>query len=212
MKKEAKEPFLFGNYLKELRARKGVSLMKVEEATGISNAYLSQLETGVRRRIPTSNRLNALADYYNVSIYQLLEKAGYLETGDLTETREEKIKKKFLEVINSPLFKYGARLKDNTDLDYMLFVNEMYKHISEGNRSLVFILFGISLYEEMAKKMDKAEEINYMRSVLKAITGIITEEGYDLKCGLPSEEIDEMTAELIKVYKKFQKLIDLNDE
>jgi transcriptional regulator with XRE-family HTH domain len=212
MKKEAKEPFLFGNYLKELRARKGVSLKKVEEATGISNAYLSQLETGVRRRIPTSKRLNALADYYNVSILQLLQKAGYLEKGDLGETREEKIKKEFLEVINNPIFKYGTRLNDNNDLDYMLFVNEVYRHLARRNSALIFIFFALTSYKDMAKEIGEAGEINYIRSIFKAITNVIIEEGYELKRFLPSEEIDEMCEEVTKVYKKHKKLIELNDE
>jgi len=72
MNKKIGEPFPFGDFLKKLRARKGVSLKKVEEATGISNAYLSQLETGKRRRLPTPDRLIALADYYNASIKELL--------------------------------------------------------------------------------------------------------------------------------------------
>ena len=212
MKKEEKEPFLFGNYLKELRARKGVSLKKVEEATGISNAYLSQLENGIRRRIPTSKRLNALADYYNVSILQLLKKAGYLETGDLGETREEKIKKEFLEVINKPIFKYGTRLRDNNDLDYMLFVNEVYSHLADKNIALIFIFFALTSYKDMAKEIGEAGDINYIRSIFKAITNVIIEEGYELKRFFPSEEIDEMCEELTKIYKKHKKLIDLNDE
>ena len=36
MKNKLRKPFPFGDYLKKLRARKGVSLKKVEKATGIS--------------------------------------------------------------------------------------------------------------------------------------------------------------------------------
>ena len=90
MKKKTKQTFPLGDFLKELRERKGVSLKKVEDETGISNAYLSQLETGVRQRLPNPDRLKALADYYNVSLQQLLEKAGYFGEGDIEETQEQK--------------------------------------------------------------------------------------------------------------------------
>jgi len=131
MKNKLKEPFPFADFLKKLRARKGVSLKKVEEGTGISNAYLSQLETGKRRRLPNPTRLKALADYYNVSIQQLLEKAGYYEEEDIQETKEQKIEKAFLHVLNDPSFKYGTRLKGKYDLDVKRFIVEMYEKLTK---------------------------------------------------------------------------------
>lgn len=133
MNNKMREPFPFGDFLKKLRARKGVSLKKVEEATGISNAYLSLLETGERRRLPTPDRLIALADYYNVSIKELLEKAGYYEGRDIQETKEQQIEKAFLHVINDPAFKYGTRLKGKYDLDSKRFIVEMYEKLTKKN-------------------------------------------------------------------------------
>jgi len=57
------EKFHLGAFLKELREKKGVSLMDVEKATGISNAYLSQLETGARKKLPEPDRLRKIANY-----------------------------------------------------------------------------------------------------------------------------------------------------
>jgi transcriptional regulator with XRE-family HTH domain len=131
MKKKTKQTFPLGDFLKELRERKGVSLKKVEDETGISNAYLSQLETGVRQRLPTPDRLKALADYYNVSLQQLLEKAGYFGEGDIEETQEQKIEKAFLHVISDPAFKYGTRLKGKYDLDGKRFIVEMYETLTK---------------------------------------------------------------------------------
>ena len=131
MKNKLKEPFPFADFLKKLRARKGVSLKKVEEGTGISNAYLSQLETGKRKRLPTPTRLKALADYYNVSIQQLLEKAGYYEEGDIQETKEQQIEKAFLHVLSDQAFKYGTRLKGKYDLDAKRFIVEMYEKLTK---------------------------------------------------------------------------------
>ena len=130
MKNKLKETFPFGDFLKKLRARKGVSLKKVEEAIGISNAYLSQLETGKRRRLPTPDRLIALADYYNTSIKELLEKAGYYEEWDIQETKEQQIEKAFSHVLSDPAFKFGTRLKGEYDLDIKLFILEMYEKLT----------------------------------------------------------------------------------
>lgn len=127
MVRKTKEPFLFGRYLRELREKKGVTLKEVEEATGLSNPYISQLETGARRKLPAPDRLKALANYFNVTINEMLEKAGYVDSGEITETFEQKIEKAFLHVINDPNFKYGTRVKKEYDLDTKRFIIEMYE-------------------------------------------------------------------------------------
>jgi HTH-type transcriptional regulator, competence development regulator len=63
--------------LKQLREIRGCSLRKVEVATGISNAYLSQLERGSAAR-PSPDKLARLASFYEVPYEQLMELAGYL--------------------------------------------------------------------------------------------------------------------------------------
>jgi len=127
MARKTKEPFVFGRYLRELREKKGVTLMQVEEATGLSNAYISQLETGVRRRIPPPDRLKKLANYFNVTIKELLEKAGYVDSGEVGETFAQKVNKAFLHVTNDPKFQYGTRVKKEYDLDTKRFIIEMYE-------------------------------------------------------------------------------------
>ncbi|MBN1871432.1 MAG: helix-turn-helix domain-containing protein [Candidatus Omnitrophica bacterium] len=124
-----KKNYALGGFLKELRERKGVSLKEVEKATGISNAYLSQLETGARRRLPPPDRLRLIADYYNISVKELLEKAGYYEAKDIKETFAQKINKSFLHVINDPQFNTGQRIDPNTlSIDVKRFVLEMYAY------------------------------------------------------------------------------------
>jgi len=127
MAKKTKGVFPFGEFLKDLRDKKGVTLKQVEEGTGMSNAYISQLETGTRRRLPAPDKLKALADYFNVSIQELLEKAGYVGSEEVGETREQKIEKAFAHVISDPDFKYGTRVKGEYDLDAKLFIVEMYE-------------------------------------------------------------------------------------
>jgi transcriptional regulator with XRE-family HTH domain len=62
--------------LTEARRAKGVSLREVERATGVSNAYLSQMETGAVAE-PSPRKLQALAEYYGVSYGALMNSCGY---------------------------------------------------------------------------------------------------------------------------------------
>jgi transcriptional regulator with XRE-family HTH domain len=129
MATKANSVYPFGKFLKWLREQKGVSLVDVEKATGLSNAYLSQLETGARRRLPPPDRLRKLADYYNVNIKQLLEKAGYYEAKDIEETFEQKLEKAFLHAINDPRFTSGSRIKpSDLSTDAKRFIVEIYGH------------------------------------------------------------------------------------
>jgi transcriptional regulator with XRE-family HTH domain len=66
-----------GAYLRELRELRGLKLREVEEASGVSNAYLSQIETGKITR-PSPRILHKLASVYDVGYEVVMEKAGYL--------------------------------------------------------------------------------------------------------------------------------------
>jgi HTH-type transcriptional regulator, competence development regulator len=70
--------------LRDIRALRGHSLRAVEDATGISNAYLSQLERGDAQR-PSPDKLQALARFYEVPYTDLMRAAGYLLKPELTE-------------------------------------------------------------------------------------------------------------------------------
>lgn len=65
--------------LSDIRALRGKSLRDVEKATGISNAYLSQLERGDAQR-PAPDKLQSLAIYYGVPYEELMRAAGYLQS------------------------------------------------------------------------------------------------------------------------------------
>lgn len=64
--------------LREIRNLRGHSLRAVEDATGISNAYLSQLERGDALK-PSPDKLQALATFYDVPYTDLMRAAGYLQ-------------------------------------------------------------------------------------------------------------------------------------
>ena len=61
--------------LRTFRERAKLTLRQVEEATSISNAYLSQLETGKIKR-PSAQALYVLAKLYSVDVETLLIESG----------------------------------------------------------------------------------------------------------------------------------------
>ena len=72
-------PNRLGDYLKSVRRGLGLSLREVEAATGreISNAYLSQLETGKIQK-PSPHTLYTLSIALALHYEDLMERAGYI--------------------------------------------------------------------------------------------------------------------------------------
>ncbi len=70
-----------GQTLKNSRELMSLTLRQVEEATGISNAYLSQLENEKIKK-PSANILYKLASIYNVGLDNLLVAAGIIEESE----------------------------------------------------------------------------------------------------------------------------------
>ena len=60
----------FGDYLKKKRKESGKTLREMASETGISNAHLSQMETG-KIKEPNENTLQKISDYYGVSLDML---------------------------------------------------------------------------------------------------------------------------------------------
>ena len=58
------------------RKVKGASLREVERATGVSNAYISQMESGAVAA-PSPRKLQVLAKYYGLSYGTLMNACGY---------------------------------------------------------------------------------------------------------------------------------------
>jgi transcriptional regulator with XRE-family HTH domain len=65
-----------GAFLRAARERQSLTLRAVERAAGVSNAYLSQLESGKIRQ-PSPLVLHKLAELYQIPYSLMLERAGY---------------------------------------------------------------------------------------------------------------------------------------
>ncbi|MHB9035021.1 MAG: helix-turn-helix domain-containing protein [Armatimonadota bacterium] len=78
-----------GQYLRDLRTAQRMTLRAVEEASSVSNAYLSQLENGKINK-PSPHILHKLSEIYTVSYESLMERAGYISRSGKTETSAAK--------------------------------------------------------------------------------------------------------------------------
>jgi transcriptional regulator with XRE-family HTH domain len=98
----------FGEYLKSLREKQRMSLREAERESGVSNAYIAQIERG-DRPAPSPDILRKLAVAYKVTVRELLEKAGYLEEPEMTMSEEEAVDRAYRYAIEDPEFRMGTR-------------------------------------------------------------------------------------------------------
>jgi transcriptional regulator with XRE-family HTH domain len=120
----------FGEYLRRLRKRKGLTLKQVEEAGVASNAYLSLLERGLRKR-PQAEILNALAKLYEVPVKDLMIEVGYLPRETNREPSAGAIESAFNHVKNDPRITHGTRRKSpKLSVEAMRYFVEMYEKLT----------------------------------------------------------------------------------
>jgi transcriptional regulator with XRE-family HTH domain len=97
---EAQQPGQkLGEKLRTMREAHGLSLRAVESATGVSNAYVSQIETGKIEK-PAPNILYKLAELYGTSYDGLMEVAGHVTRRDPAEVRSRVLSEAALSAIS----------------------------------------------------------------------------------------------------------------
>ena len=122
-----------GEMLRRLRGNR--SLRGVQRLTGISNAYLSQVEKGDRR--PGPRVLSRLAALYGVRLQELLRRAGHLDIeGEEPEVDEAaEVERGYQYVLSDPFFRVGTRPRGPLSLETKRFIVEMYERFT-GKRLL----------------------------------------------------------------------------
>lgn len=119
-------PTKFGTYMRTLRKHRGLTLKQVERDAKVSNAYISQIERGLRNP-PHPDILNRLARTYSVPLHALMVEAGYLPDNKELETKR-KLELAYQHVINDPTYSHGNRLKgSHVSLEVKRFIVEMYE-------------------------------------------------------------------------------------
>jgi transcriptional regulator with XRE-family HTH domain len=145
----------FGQYLKELRKKKGLTLTELGDQIGLSNPYLSQIENG-KRGIPTADLLEKLAKPLGVHFITLLDKAW-------------KIKKERNIIPDPNLFDYdlasllhdekinihGQRITEKEREQIMGMLQVFFpKKVGDGNSSTKDLTDNTSAVDSGTRKMD----------------------------------------------------------
>jgi transcriptional regulator with XRE-family HTH domain len=120
-------PSRFGEYLRTLRKQRGLTLKQVQKAAQVSNAYISQIERGLRNP-PHPEILHRLAKVYEVPARDLLVAAGYLREDSEAAVTRERVERAYNHVISDPTYSHGTRLKGtHVTLEMKRFIIEMYE-------------------------------------------------------------------------------------
>jgi transcriptional regulator with XRE-family HTH domain len=123
----------FGRYMRRLRKSRGLTLKQVEAQARVSNAYISQIERGLRNP-PHPDILNRLAKVYDVPHRELLIAAGYLQEDSAETAKRRQIEEAYKHVITDPTFKQGTRLRGTqVSLETKRFIVEMYEKLTQRN-------------------------------------------------------------------------------
>lgn len=78
----------FGEGIKKLRSEKGLTSSELAKRSGISQAYLSQLESG-KNKNPTPDILNKLSKGLGLSYAYFLIRVGYIDFEQLKKEAKE---------------------------------------------------------------------------------------------------------------------------
>ena len=112
--------------LRRLRGTR--TLRQVEAESGISNAYLSNIESGAKR--PGVKILSKLAQYYRVPLQDLLETAGlpFDENVAVLADSTSELQRIYEFVIADPNFAHYGKPAGTPPVDVQKFVVRMYEH------------------------------------------------------------------------------------
>ena len=127
---------VLGSYVREKRNEKGMSQRELANASGISNAEISRLESG-KRKASSPAVLKAIAKALNVPVETLLEKAGIIEEG------KQHVDKALEEIGDMPVSSVGqSSVQQNRSIEEQTFisVSDLTDDVFSQNCRLVFIL------------------------------------------------------------------------
>lgn len=111
-----------GQVLKEARERSQKTLRVVEESTGISNAYLSQLENDKIKK-PSANVLYRLSEAYETELDVFLAAAGIIQKKKSSDQSELQKKLAF----------YADKFTDEEEKEILKFIEYLrFKNKNDG--------------------------------------------------------------------------------
>jgi HTH-type transcriptional regulator, competence development regulator len=101
----------FGLYIKSLREQKGLTLSKLAKLSGVSHPYLSQIENGRTKSVPSPDILKKLAGPLGKPQAELMVKAGHFTFVDWIAADEESPEKELVDAYTKELVENERKLK-----------------------------------------------------------------------------------------------------
>lgn len=120
---------IFGEYIKDLRVDRKLTLREVEEKAHISNAYLSQVERG-ERGTPTMKILVKLAEVYGVPVSILSDKAEAEFRHEMKEGKRGGKK----EAVRAPDAEFICRGYENLSAENKQTLKKFLQHLQSDNK------------------------------------------------------------------------------
>lgn len=169
-------PEKFGAYIRNLRKEKKLTTRQLEEKSGVSNAYISQIENG-KRAIPTPEILMKIHGPLGVGYDELMEKAGYISPSARAELLPETINtiesyNALNELISNAADIFIVSVSDgNGDLKdgYKQFLKEkareLYPNISIDELNLV--IDDPKILTRLFENLTTEEKIIFLNSIIK---------------------------------------------
>lgn len=121
-----------GAYLKAKREERGMTLRQVEEISGVSNAYLSMIESG-RRKDPHPRILKSLAAAYRVELETLMKIAGYLDSSAAEQDKFD-VEELFQQAMNDETVNTGHRFRGELDFEAKRVIATLYREKKQRDK------------------------------------------------------------------------------
>ncbi len=118
-----------GERLSKLRAAKGWTMRAAAELAGISNPYLSQIESG-KRTSPHAAVLRRLAKAYDVPLPELLALAGHFDDPNLLEAHGYNVTTAFDFVMADPRFRASTLIQEELTIDQKEYIVEVFERVT----------------------------------------------------------------------------------
>lgn len=160
-----------GAYIKDLRLLRGYSLTELSKKSGVSQPYLSQIESG--DRIPSTEILRKLAEPLGVPLINLMEKGGYLESGNVDTNLKYEILNREKHLLEESLIRIKNELKiieEKIENAPPLLLIELKKQKNDllliQERRTDLLNFTISYLESLSKSETDSDFVNTTNSPL----------------------------------------------
>jgi len=121
-----------GAYLKAIREERGLTLRQVEELSGVSNAYLSMIESG-RRKDPHPRILKSLATAYREDLENLMKIAGYLDT-TVQEQDKFDVEELYQQAMKDETVNVGHRFRGELDFEAKRVIANLYRELKQKGK------------------------------------------------------------------------------